>query len=244
MNQDTVANLYDFPAREYNDIHGRWPSPDPAGISAVRLRNPQTWNRYAYVNNSPLSHTDPSGMDPLDMGPCLDGFCDDGSGYGTLQNNGGGGDDPPDPCADASACAPPGDCGSLCSSGNGNIPFPDPNSASSIPVLTVTFAVTICPCLNDAAVAELGPLQNADLNIAEMEAINLSMSAPELYAGAEAVFDTAVGVVGALSPAIVVFGSNVLAGYQMATGDNPGSPQTLGQWIGYAFGLDDTLFPD
>ncbi|MGB8542664.1 MAG: RHS repeat-associated core domain-containing protein [Candidatus Acidiferrales bacterium] len=62
MNQDTVANLYDFPAREYNDIHGRWPSPDPAGISAVSLRDPQTWNRYVYVRNNPLRMTDPSGL--------------------------------------------------------------------------------------------------------------------------------------------------------------------------------------
>jgi RHS repeat-associated protein len=79
MNQDTTANLYDFPAREFNDIHGRWPSPDPAGISAVRLRNPQTWNRYAYVNNNPLKLTDPMGMDPCDplLGEDSDQFCDD-----------------------------------------------------------------------------------------------------------------------------------------------------------------------
>jgi RHS repeat-associated protein len=62
MNQDTVANLFDFPAREFNDIHGRWPSPDPAGLSAVHLRDPQTWNRYAYVSNNPLRITDPSGL--------------------------------------------------------------------------------------------------------------------------------------------------------------------------------------
>lgn len=62
MNQDTVPNLYDFPARELNDIHGRWPSPDPAGMKSVRLRDPQSWNRYAYVGNNPLSFTDPTGM--------------------------------------------------------------------------------------------------------------------------------------------------------------------------------------
>src|SRR5574337_424990 len=28
--------------------------------------NPQTWNRYAYVTNKPLSATDPSGLDPGD----------------------------------------------------------------------------------------------------------------------------------------------------------------------------------
>jgi RHS repeat-associated protein len=62
MNQDTVANLFDFPAREYNGIHGRWPSPDPLGRGAVSLQNPQSWNRYAYVLNVPLSNTDPTGQ--------------------------------------------------------------------------------------------------------------------------------------------------------------------------------------
>ncbi|HXQ27062.1 MAG TPA: RHS repeat-associated core domain-containing protein [Candidatus Acidoferrales bacterium] len=62
MNQDTVSNLYDFPAREYG-IQGRWPSPDPAGISSVDPTDPQTWDRYAYVRNSPLTLTDPLGLD-------------------------------------------------------------------------------------------------------------------------------------------------------------------------------------
>ena len=61
QNQDTVSNLYDFPAREYG-IQGRWPSPDPAGIAAADPADPQTWNRYGYVRNSPLNMTDPTGM--------------------------------------------------------------------------------------------------------------------------------------------------------------------------------------
>ncbi|MFZ0619722.1 MAG: RHS repeat-associated core domain-containing protein, partial [Candidatus Acidiferrales bacterium] len=61
MNQDTVANLYDFPAREYG-TQGRWPSPDPAGMSSSSLKDPQTWNRYAYVRNSPLHAVDPQGL--------------------------------------------------------------------------------------------------------------------------------------------------------------------------------------
>ena len=61
MNQDTASNLYDFPAREYG-IQGRWPSPDPAGLSAASLSNPQTLNRYAYASNSPLNLTDPTGL--------------------------------------------------------------------------------------------------------------------------------------------------------------------------------------
>ncbi len=54
--------LYDFPAREYG-IQGRWPSPDPAGIAAVDSSDPQSWNRYAYVLNTPLNAVDPTGMD-------------------------------------------------------------------------------------------------------------------------------------------------------------------------------------
>jgi len=61
MNQDTASNMYDFPAREYG-TQGRWPSPDPAGISSVNIGNPQTWNRYAYVVNNPLALTDATGL--------------------------------------------------------------------------------------------------------------------------------------------------------------------------------------
>lgn len=43
--QDTVSGLYDFLYREYSPVQGRWISPDPIGIAAVDLNNPQTWNR-------------------------------------------------------------------------------------------------------------------------------------------------------------------------------------------------------
>jgi RHS repeat-associated protein len=32
------------------------------GLAAVDLTNPQTWNRYAYVGNDPLSNVDPLGL--------------------------------------------------------------------------------------------------------------------------------------------------------------------------------------
>ena len=60
MGQGTTPNEYDFSARQYG-IQGRWPSPDPAGLDAVDITDPQTWNRYACVRNSPLEMTDPLG---------------------------------------------------------------------------------------------------------------------------------------------------------------------------------------
>lgn len=62
QNSDTVPSLYDFWFRRLSSSQGRWISPDPAGIAAVDPANPQTWNRYAYVVNSPLSYVDPLGL--------------------------------------------------------------------------------------------------------------------------------------------------------------------------------------
>jgi len=59
--QDSSNGLYDFLYRRYNSTSGRWFSPDPAGMAAVDSSNPQTWNRYAYVRNSPLTYVDPDG---------------------------------------------------------------------------------------------------------------------------------------------------------------------------------------
>lgn len=58
---DTVSGDYDFLFREYS-TEGRWPSPDPAGISAVDPTTPQSWNRYAYVLNNPLDSVDFFGL--------------------------------------------------------------------------------------------------------------------------------------------------------------------------------------
>src|SRR6185437_10089892 len=74
-NEDTTTNLYDAQFREYG-IQGRWPSPDPAGTAAVNPSNPQSWNRYAYVLNSPTNLIDPTGFGPMicrkaNKPPCL-----------------------------------------------------------------------------------------------------------------------------------------------------------------------------
>lgn len=51
-----------FDARYYASSMGRFLSPDPAGVRAIKLANPQTWNWYAYTLNNPLRYTDPTGM--------------------------------------------------------------------------------------------------------------------------------------------------------------------------------------
>src|ERR1043165_8349071 len=64
QNEDAVPGwLNDFLYREYSSYQqGRWLSPDPGGLEAASLTNPQTWNRYAYVTNNPLTAVDPLGL--------------------------------------------------------------------------------------------------------------------------------------------------------------------------------------
>ncbi len=60
--QRLAAGIYDFPFRHYSPAQGRWLSPDPAGLAAVNPANPQSWNAYAYVGDTPLTATDPLGL--------------------------------------------------------------------------------------------------------------------------------------------------------------------------------------
>jgi RHS repeat-associated protein len=63
--RDIESGLDYFPARYYNSYVGRWMSPDwsedPDPVPYADLKNPQSLNLYAYVNNNPLSHVDPDG---------------------------------------------------------------------------------------------------------------------------------------------------------------------------------------
>jgi RHS repeat-associated protein len=60
--RDAETGLDYFIARHYASNLGRFIQPDPGGLIAVHLENPQTWNWYAYTLNNPLRYTDPTGM--------------------------------------------------------------------------------------------------------------------------------------------------------------------------------------
>lgn len=59
----TVTGMMDTLFRKYSTAQGRWLSPDPAGLVAVDPGNPQSWNRYAYALNNPMTLIDPMGDD-------------------------------------------------------------------------------------------------------------------------------------------------------------------------------------
>ncbi len=86
--EDTTPGIYDFLFRQQASSQGRWLVPDPAGLAAVDLTNPQTWNRYAYVANNPLSNVDPLGFYLVICTYEGHSNCDDLGGAG-----GGGGDE-------------------------------------------------------------------------------------------------------------------------------------------------------
>jgi RHS repeat-associated protein len=63
--KDEESGLEYSVARYYNASHGRYTSVDPLTPSAT-IKDPQTFNRYSYVTNSPYKFTDPLGLMPYD----------------------------------------------------------------------------------------------------------------------------------------------------------------------------------
>jgi RHS repeat-associated protein len=105
--RDSESGDDHFPFRYYNEVMGRWLTPDPAGVAATDPTNPQSWNRYAYVMNNPLSNVDPMGLcGPgqngggygVDCGPSWMGFSAEPGPGGAMGAEGcqidGGGDAP------------------------------------------------------------------------------------------------------------------------------------------------------
>jgi RHS repeat-associated protein len=91
--QDISGVLFDTPNRELQPNQGRWISPDPAGLAAVDPTNPQSWNRYAYVLNNPLSLIDPAGLDCVYLNDAGTGVDEGGFDHSSTQeecwDNGG-----------------------------------------------------------------------------------------------------------------------------------------------------------
>lgn len=88
--KDMESGLEYAQARFYNPTHGRYTSIDPMASSAA-IRNPQTFNRYSYVLNSPYKFVDPLGLIAQGAGGgggfCAAEFssCDDGEEGSTSQ---------------------------------------------------------------------------------------------------------------------------------------------------------------
>jgi RHS repeat-associated protein len=72
----------DSDQRYYASTYGRFNTADPKRSSA-RLRNPGSWNRYAYSGGDPINHNDPRGLDYYSIGcdpsayenPAMMGLC-------------------------------------------------------------------------------------------------------------------------------------------------------------------------
>ncbi|MBL8167034.1 MAG: RHS domain-containing protein, partial [Acidobacteria bacterium] len=60
--RDWATNLNYAKARTYNHNRARFMQPDPLGLAAADLADPQSLNRYSYVGNDPANFVDPSGL--------------------------------------------------------------------------------------------------------------------------------------------------------------------------------------
>ena len=59
--RDNETGLDYFGARYYASTQGRFTGVDPRPVTKENFVNPQRWNQYEYVNNSPLTAVDPNG---------------------------------------------------------------------------------------------------------------------------------------------------------------------------------------
>ena len=66
--RDAESGLDHMGARQDSSQYGRFVTPDPLGMGAADLTNPQSLNQYAYVGNNPANVIDPGGTDWGDGG--------------------------------------------------------------------------------------------------------------------------------------------------------------------------------
>ena len=61
LERDASTGLEHATFRKYEPWAGRWTSPDPY-LGSMNPVDPQSFNRYAYVQNDPVNFVDPSGL--------------------------------------------------------------------------------------------------------------------------------------------------------------------------------------
>jgi RHS repeat-associated protein len=119
--RDTVGGMDEAMARRYHGWWSRFSQPDPYDGS-YSLADPQSFNRYSYVQSDPVSFTDPSGMclavqfmDPVtqrtwwEFHLCNDATTRHGGGGGGA-DGGGGGWTPPNATSTQTEGQPLSDC--------------------------------------------------------------------------------------------------------------------------------------
>src|SRR5439155_26115666 len=77
LQRDASTGLDHAGWRKYESFSGRWTSLDPDGGS-MSTGDPQSFNRYAYVQNDPVRSVDPTGTEM-----CYDAWCGWGGGGGS-----------------------------------------------------------------------------------------------------------------------------------------------------------------
>ncbi|MHB8304008.1 MAG: RHS repeat-associated core domain-containing protein, partial [Acidobacteriaceae bacterium] len=94
LERDAETGLDHTWFRQYASPMGRWLSSDPYNGS-YDIANPQSFNRYAYVGNNPLTHVDPTGLYSIWV-DVWGGGCDLTCSIGIWGFGGGGGFSPSD----------------------------------------------------------------------------------------------------------------------------------------------------
>ncbi|PYT00378.1 MAG: hypothetical protein DMF63_07345 [Acidobacteria bacterium] len=85
--KDDESGLDFAQARYYSSVHGRYTSIDPMTASAT-TKNPQTFNRYSYVLNSPYKFVDPLGLIASNATRCRGSDCPAPDGSAAMGNYG------------------------------------------------------------------------------------------------------------------------------------------------------------
>jgi len=123
--KDDESGLDFAQARYYNPKHGRYTSVDPLTASA-NVKNPQTFNRYSYVLNSPYKFSDPLGLLSVETGACGNRCTNwDGSSGGGMASTYGNNtwEDGPTPESNTDSASEPG----------GGSTTPDPEASAPAP---------------------------------------------------------------------------------------------------------------